>query len=81
MATASQWWEAFFGKKQEATDYTGRQIKKSAYGQNGSAYGWVLEYILPLNNGGTYTQENIHIVSCEANAIRDGRLKIGRAHV
>ncbi len=68
MATASQWWEAFFGKKQDETDYTGRQIKKAAYGQKGSAYGWVLEYILPPDNGGTDTQDNIHIVSCEAKA-------------
>lgn len=74
MATASQWWEAFFGKQQDATDYTGRQIKKSAYGQKGSAYGWVLEYILPPDNGGTNTQDNIKIVSCEANALRNGRL-------
>lgn len=74
MATASQWWEAFFEKKQDATDYTGRQIKKSAYGQKGSAYGWVLEYILPLSNGGTNTQDNIHIVSCEAHALRNERL-------
>ena len=74
MATASQWWEAFFGNKQDATDYTGRQIKKSAYGQKGSAYGWVLEYILPLNNGGTDIRANIHIVIREANVLRNGRL-------
>lgn len=74
MATASQWWEAFFGNKQDATDYTGRPIKKSAYDQQGSAYGWVLEYILPLNNGGSNKQNNVLIVSCEANRLRNGRL-------
>lgn len=74
MTVASKWWEACFGNKQDGLDYTGRQIKKSAYRQRGSAYGWVLEYILPLNNGGSDTQDNIHIVSCEANALRHDRL-------
>ena len=75
MATASEWWVFFFGQKvQDAKDYTGRLIKKSAYNQAGSAYGWVLEYILPLNKGGTDTANNIHIVSYEANILRDGRI-------
>lgn len=75
MASASEWWVYVFGQGvQDAKDYTGRQIKKSAYKQTGSAYGWVLEYILPLENGGTDTVDNIHIVSCEANILRDGRI-------
>lgn len=74
MATASDWWVHFFGLCQDAKDYTGRPIKKSAYKQSGSAYGWILEYILPLDNGGTNTTENIHIVSYEAFILRNGRL-------
>lgn len=75
MATASEWWVSFFGQKvQEAKDYTGRQIKKSAYNQAGSSYGWVLEYILPLDNGGKNTADNVHIVSYEAFMLRDGRI-------
>ena len=75
MATASEWWVHFLGDGvQDATDYTGRQIKKSAYNQIGSAYGWVLEYILPLNSGGTDTVDNIHIVSCEANILRNSKI-------
>lgn len=75
MATASEWWEHFFGKGvQDAHDYTGRPIKKAAYNQSGSAYGWVLEYILPLDKGGTKGTENVHIVSFEAHALRDGKI-------
>ena len=75
MTTASEWWVYLLGQGvQDATDYTGRQIKKSAYQQTGSAYGWVLEYILPLDRGGTDTMNNIQIVSCEANILRNGRL-------
>lgn len=75
MATASEWWEHFFGKGvQDANDYTGRPIKKAAYNQSGSAYGWVLEYILPLDKGGTKGIENVHIVSNEAHLLRDGKI-------
>ncbi len=75
MATASEWWVYLLGQGvQDAKDYTGRHIKKAAYKQTGSAYGWVLEYILPLNKGGTDTVDNIHIVSCEANMLRNGKI-------
>lgn len=75
MATASDWWTHFFGKGvQDAQDYTGRLIKKSAYNQPGSAYGWILEYILPLDNGGTDTKDNIHISSYEAYSLRNGKI-------
>lgn len=75
MSTASEWWEYLLGKGvQDAQDYTGRAIKKSAYKQISSAYGWVLEYILPLDKGGSDTKNNIHIVSCAANMLRNGRI-------
>lgn len=75
MGIASDWWVHFFGKNvQDAKDYTGRPIKKAAYKQEGSSYGWVLEYILPIDNGGTDTVDNIHIVSYEAHILRDGRI-------
>ena len=75
MATASEWWTSIFGRGvQEATDYTGRPVIKSAYNQAGSAYGWVLEYILPLDKGGKDTPNNVHIVSYEVNIIRNGKI-------
>ena len=75
MATASELWERVFGKGvQDATDYTGRPMKKAAYNQSGSAYGWVLEYILPLDKGGLKETSNMHIVSYEACALRGGKI-------
>jgi hypothetical protein len=74
MATASEWWVHFFGDAQDCEDYTGIWIKKAAYKQSGSKYGWVLEYIQPLDNGGVNDANNIHIVSCEANVLRDGKI-------
>ncbi len=72
---ASEWWVSLIGQGvQDATDYTGRQIKKSAYNQKGSAYGWVLEYVLPLDKGGSDSVDNIHIVSYETHILRNGRL-------
>ncbi|MDR2046444.1 MAG: hypothetical protein LBP79_00820 [Clostridiales bacterium] len=73
--TASEWWVKFFGQgAQDANDYTGRTIKKAAYNQAGSQYGWVLEYILPLDQGGTKADDNLHIVSYEAHVLRDGKI-------
>lgn len=73
--TASEWWKFTFGECiQDALDYTGRQIKKAAYNQAGSKFGWVLEYILPLDKGGCKSTENIHIVSYEAFTRRDGKI-------
>ena len=75
MTKASELWTECFGSGvQDARDYTGRPIKKSAYNQSGSAYGWVLEYILPIKNGGSETLDNVHIASYEAYRLRDGKL-------
>ncbi|MCL2630488.1 MAG: HNH endonuclease [Firmicutes bacterium] len=75
MATASEWWNLQFGiGVQDGTDYTGRHIKKASYGQYGSQYGWVLEYIMPLDKGGTKMADNILIVSCVAHILREGRI-------
>lgn len=63
-------WNAFFSGN-EATDYTGRLIKKEAYGQTGSMFGWVIELINPYRET---TEDNIQIVSIYANAVRNGRI-------
>jgi len=71
---ASDRWVNAFGYALEAKDYTGRLIKKAAYNQKGSSYGWILEYILPLDKGGTKSSENIWVVSNKAHHLRDGRV-------
>ncbi len=75
MTEASKFWNECFGKGVlEAYDYTGRLIKKQAYNQQGSAYGWVIEYILPIDMGGKKTWDNVWIVSYETHTLRNGRL-------
>lgn len=75
MHTASEQWNSRIGPgTQEATDYTGRQIKKAAYKQQGSQYGWILEYIMPLDKGGADTTDNVWIVSYEAHLLRSGKI-------
>ncbi|MCL2522895.1 MAG: hypothetical protein FWE36_08565 [Erysipelotrichales bacterium] len=71
---ASDWWVNSFGYALEAKDYTGQLIKKAAFDQKGSNYGWILEYILPLDKGGTKSSDNIWIVSNRAHNLRDGRV-------
>jgi hypothetical protein len=65
-----QIWDTLYPQKTEARDYTGRLMKKEAYGQVKSDFGWVIELINPNKSA---TIENVHIVSVYANAIRDGR--------
>lgn len=75
MATANEWWNKYFDQgTQDATDYTGRLIKKAAYNQQGSQFGWVLEYIMPLDKGGTEPASNIWIVSYDAHILRNGKI-------
>jgi len=66
----SQIWDELTGQGvHEATDYSGRQIKKMAYNQPSSKFGWIAEWILPLENGGSKNLDNIaivHVISCLA---------------
>ncbi len=73
--TVFEFWNQVYGDNvQDTKDYTGRPIKKVAYGQKNSRYGWVVEYILPLSNGGSDCIENMHIASIEAYYLRKGKL-------
>ena len=45
-------WNRVFGARQEAYDYTGRLMKKSACGNPNSAYHPTLDHIRPLSAGG-----------------------------
>lgn len=54
-------WNRVFGAKQEAYDYTGRLMKKSACGNPNSAYHPTLDHIRPLSAGGCDVLENIII--------------------
>jgi hypothetical protein len=72
--TAIECWNDKIGKGvQDSIDYTGRLIKKAAFNQTGSRYGWMLEYIQPIEQGGTETADNLHIVSIKAHILREGK--------
>ncbi len=60
-------WNRVFGAKQEAYDYTGRLMKKSACGNPRSAYHPTLDHIRPLSAGGCDVPENIIICHRDTN--------------
>ena len=65
--TAMKLWDEKFGKETEACDYTGREILKAAYGQEGSQYGWNIDHIKPKSRGGTDRIDNLQIVHISTN--------------
>lgn len=54
-------WNQVYGTEQEAYDYAGRLMKKSACGKPNSSYHPTLDHIRPLSNGGCDVLENIVI--------------------
>lgn len=65
-----QIWDNLHPNKTEIKDYTNRLIKKEAYNQINSEYGWVIELINPNREA---TIDNVHVVSIYANAARNGK--------
>ena len=61
-------WNRVFGARQEAYDYAGRLMKKSACGNPNSAYHPTLDHIRPLSGGGCDVPENIIICHRDTNA-------------
>ena len=60
-------WNRVFGARQEAYDYAGRLMKKSACGNPNSAYHPTLDHIRPLSAGGCDVLENIIICHRDTN--------------
>ena len=61
-------WNQVYGTEQEAYDYAGRLMKKSACGKPNSSYHPTLDHIRPLSNGGCDVLENIVICHRDTNA-------------
>ena len=61
-------WNRVFGAKQEAYDYAGRLMKKSACGDPKNPYHPTLDHIRPLSAGGCDVLENIIICHRDTNA-------------
>lgn len=61
-------WNEKYGRKEEAYDYAGRLMKKSACGNPKSRFQPTLDHIRPLSNGGCDILENIIICHRDTNA-------------
>ena len=49
----------FFGKKTNTIDYARREIKKGAYNNRNSQYGWNVDHILPISKDGKTADHNL----------------------
>ena len=66
-------WNKVFGKAEEARDYAGRLMKKSACGNPNSKFHPTLDHIRPLSDGGLDVIENIIICHRETNEEKTDR--------
>lgn len=69
--TAMRLWGVFFGKKTNAVDYAGREIRKGAYNDRNSQFGWNVDHILPVSKGGKTADHNLiccHILTNDEKA-------------
>ena len=60
-------WDAVYKNQEEAYDYTGRLMKKSACGNPNSKYHPTLDHIRPISMGGADVPENLIIVHRDTN--------------
>ncbi len=66
--TALNLWNERIGKSvQNAYDFAGRPIKKGAYGDTNSKYGWDLDHIIPISKNGKNEKDNLQIVNILTN--------------
>ena len=60
---AMKLWNSIYGKsKTRAHDRRGREIRKEAYGQPNSEFGWEVHHKRPKSQGGTDAFDNLEIV-------------------
>ena len=60
-------WDEIYGKKEQAYDYAGRLMMKSACGNPHSAYQPTIDHIRPISAGGKDVRQNIVICHWETN--------------
>lgn len=70
---AKKLWEHDFGNTEVAHDFTGCEIRRSAYGQRDSRFGWDIDHILPQSQGGSDAVFNLQITHIETNAERGNK--------
>ena len=60
-------WNMLYGSRDEAYDYAGRLMKKSACGNPNSRFHPTLDHIRPLSQGGSDVLDNIEICHRDTN--------------
>ena len=60
-------WNMVYGSRDEAYDYAGRLMKKSACGNPNSRFHPTLDHIRPLSQGGSDVLDNIEICHRDTN--------------
>jgi len=67
---AKKVWEQCFGAVTRALDANGDEIRKEAYGDMNSRFGWTIDHILPKARGGTNALKNLRPLHWLNNAAK-----------
>lgn len=65
--TAMRLWSKTFGKETKAIDFAGRKITKGSYGDRNSKFGWNVDHVLPVSQGGKTNDSNLVITHILTN--------------
>lgn len=65
--TAMRLWNKAFGKETRVSDFANRVIDKGAYGDRNSEFGWNVDHILPVSQGGKTNDSNLFITHIKTN--------------
>lgn len=65
--TAMRLWNKTYGKDTKVSDFTGRKIVKGAYGDRNSEFGWNIDHILPVSQGGKTNDSNLIVTHISTN--------------
>jgi hypothetical protein len=66
-SNAMKLWNERIGNREDAVDFSNYQIKKAAYGDQNSEFGWNIHHKQPLAKGGSSDKLNLEIVSIYVN--------------
>lgn len=73
-------WNKFYGNKESAVDYAGREMKRSACGNPNSSYYPTLDHIRPLSAGGSDVIGNIEICHRDTNSEKSDKFPHWKAN-
>lgn len=60
-------WNERYGTRTEVNDFAGYQMRKGAYNDRNSQYGWNIHHKQPLANGGQDHKLNIELTTISVN--------------